>query len=131
MSKKPKQRIQTLWQRLRNIHPKRTITMEDLQKRVENLKKIKDVPKCKVKECENPVDGTEAGGWDTCCPYHRLLWDFWLYEIAENLVRQEWAGQITHDQVVAAHDAWVAEIGKEEADAIVLDMANDPINWVC
>lgn len=100
------------------------ITMKDLDIRCKGiLEKNPKVPRCSTKGCQNPIDYTEGMGWDTSCPYHRLLFDWWLYEIRQGDIP---TNQKARRRIFAM---WVKKIGKKKADKIVLKMANDPINW--
>lgn len=105
----------------------RKITLKDLDKRYEMIRKnVKDVPDCSFASCTNPVDATTVLGVSTACAYHRLLFDWWMYEV------------VTDHRILdnkrerrRAFKKWVYEIGKERADRIVLQLANDRINWEC
>ena len=80
--------------------------------------------KCTYHDCNLPLDNTTLG-WDTSCPYHRLLFDHWLYEIAEDI------NHYTKQGKRSAFTQWVNRTGKEECDKIVDEMSNVPINWEC
>ncbi len=103
------------------------ITLADLEERCINIRKdYPDIPNCSVEGCKNPVDGTVGMGWDTTCPYHRLLFDWWLYEVdPENAMHKK-----THIRR-GKFKSWMKKIGKSRCDQIVLNMSNDPINWAC
>jgi len=106
------------------IDMSKKITLKDLEIRCAGiLKKNPDIPHCTVKGCKNPIDHTEGMGWDTSCPYHRLLFDWWLYEVRQ--------GDIPEDQRArrSAFSIWTKKLGKNGCDTIVLRMANDAINW--
>ena len=82
-------------------------------------------PKCSTKGCNLPIDNTTLG-WDTSCPYHRLLFDHWLYEV----VGQD----INHYSQKGRRNAftrWINKTGKKECDKIVKEMSKDGINWEC
>ena len=103
------------------------ITLEDIQKRADGiLKKSPEVPRCGTLGCENAIDHTKGMGWDTSCPYHRLLFDHWLYEVDQEAAMDE-----NQERRRAAFDKWIKETGKEECDRIVLEMAQWPGNWMC
>ena len=78
-------------------------------------------PKCKM--CDNNVDRTMLGV-DTLCPYHRMLWDSFMYEALGKYgddiekVREEFA-------------KWNKTLSKKERDKIVIEMTKDPLNWAC
>ena len=102
------------------------ITLKDLEIRCNGiLEKNPDIPRCSFKGCKNPIDHTEGMGWDTSCPYHRLLFDHWLYNHAR--------GNPPKDQKARRRKfaMWVKTLGKWKESMIVLKMANDPINWSC
>lgn len=56
------------------------ITLEDLEIRYRNIRKQNPrVRQCSVSGCKNPRDRVPLPiflGEDTCCAYHRLLFDF-------------------------------------------------------
>jgi hypothetical protein len=104
-----------------------SLTLADLDIRYENLRKqYPKIKKCSVEGCSNPRDITPSLGWDTCCSYHRLLFDFWLDDVLEvsplSLTRKERADRF---------DKWLKETSEEELDKTVLMMANESINWEC
>ena len=97
------------------------VTLGDFEQRYQNI--LKDNPKierCSFRSCKNPVDG------DTTCAYHRLLFDHWMYEVKGMKIAQ----MSTRGRRIA-FSRWVNKTGKEICDAIVLDMAQYSINWVC
>lgn len=105
----------------------KTITLKDLDIRCENLKKeYPENPTCSFTGgCDKPVDVTPGMGIDTSCPYHRLLFDYWMYEVL---------GEAPHPHKATRRRLfreWTEKIGKDECDRIVLEMANDGINWTC
>jgi hypothetical protein len=104
------------------------VTLKDLDVRCANiLRDFPDIPRCSFAGCDKPVDGTEGMGWDTSCPYHRLLFDWWLYNVIEG------------DMVILKSERlrrsmfakWVQATGEKDCNKIVLKMAKDPINWSC
>ena len=102
------------------------ITLEDVQKRADGiLAKNPDIPRCGFMGCENAIDHTEGLGWDSSCPYHRLLFDHFLYDVDPVAATSKKAIRRP------AFSKWVEETGKEECDRIVLHMAQDNINWMC
>ena len=84
------------------------------------------IPKCVVNGCKELRDATPGLGMDTTCPYHRLLFDYWLYEVCEDINRYK-----TRQGRRSAVTRWVKSVGKERCDKIVDDMSNSPINWKC
>ena len=98
-------------------------TFEDFEIRYRNIRRDKpSVENCSVKGCKNPRDSTEYSGEDTCCAYHRLLFDYWSSDV-DNLLKMPQRGRRT------AFTQWRNKLGKEACDAIVLRMALEPINW--
>lgn len=97
------------------------VTLADLDTRYQNiLKEFPDIERCSFGKCNNPVDG------DTTCAYHRLLFDHWMYEIkGRGIMQMSSMGRRI------AFSRWVNKTGKDVCDAIVLDMAQYDINWVC
>jgi hypothetical protein len=103
------------------------LSLKDFEVRYQNLRKdYPDNPTCSVEGCLNPVDVTEGLGVDTSCAYHRLLFDYWFFEIIDN--NELLANQTKRRK---AFKNWLDETGKETCDKIVLDMAKEPINWSC
>jgi len=92
--------------------------------RVHSLLKSKP-PICGYKDCNLPIDNTSLG-WDTSCPYHRLLFDWWLYNIAYHPV-----SLYSKRGERIAFTRWINKIGKDECDKIVNEMSRVPINWEC
>jgi len=104
----------------------RIVTFKDFEVRYENLRKqFPKIKKCSVAGCENPRDVTELG-LDTCCAYHRLLFDYWLYEVVQGDIMS-----MTQKGRRRAFTNWRHRLGKNECDEIVLKMAQEGINWVC
>lgn len=91
--------------------------------RVHSLLKIK-APECGYPGCNLPIDNTMLG-WDTSCPYHRLLFDYWLYNVVDDLNRYTKQGRRS------AFTQWVNRIGKKRCDEIVDEFSKVPINWEC
>ena len=91
--------------------------------RVHSLLKSK-APECTYPDCNLPIDNT-ALGWDTSCPYHRLLFDHWLYEITDINSYKTQQGKRS------AFIQWVNRTGKKQCDEIVDEMSHVPINWEC
>lgn len=106
------------------------IILNDLVIRCQNLRKqFPDNPKCAL--CENPVDVTLLGP-DTTCPYHRLLHDHWMYEEdGDEFSQQVIEGKLSREDYRAKFQKWMNSLTKDERDEIVLEAANDGINWVC
>ena len=106
------------------------VTLEDFEIRYKNIRKNNPkVKKCTVKNCHNPRDSTPLLGEDTCCAYHRLLFDLWSIDIAHirghNILRMSQKGRRT------AFTFWMNRTGKETLDKLVLRMAQEGINWEC
>lgn len=93
--------------------------------RVHSLLKAKS-PECGYRDCNLPIDKTSLG-WDTSCPYHRLLFDHWLYNIAGQDINHYKTSQGKR----SAFTQWVNRAGKKQCDEIVDEMSNVPINWEC
>jgi len=81
---------------------------------------------CGFEGCTLPIDHTLMG-WDTSCPYHRLLYDYWMYEVfgTEKIL------EIEREKKRMLFREWVAMTGKEGCDKIVDEMSSDSINWKC
>ena len=94
--------------------------------RVHRLLKNTKLPRCGFHDCNLPVDYTEGLGLDTSCPYHRLLFDWWLYNYAKHPV-----GLYSKKGKRSAFTQWVNKTGKKECNRIVDWMSKDPINWKC
>lgn len=94
-----------------------------------NAKRIKKgwegIPKCTWPGCKHLVDATEGMGMDTSCPYHRLLFDYWLYNVQTNI------NELSKQGRRSAVTQWVNKLGKDKCDKIVDEMSRDPINWMC
>lgn len=106
---------------------RKKITLKDFDERYKWIRKnVPNVADCGFACCSNPVDATPGLGVSTTCAYHRLLFDWWLYEVVKD-------HRILEDTVKRrrAFKKWVYDIGKEKADKIVLQMAQDGINWEC
>jgi hypothetical protein len=103
------------------------VTLADFEVRYQNLRRdYPNNPMCSVEGCPNPVDVTEGLGIDTTCAYHRLLFDFWFFEVIDN-------DELLTDQVKRrkAFKKWIGKTGKEACDKLVLGMAKEKINWMC
>ena len=109
-----------------NLELEKKYLINDLIKiRVHSLLKA-NPPISTYHDCNLPLDNTMLG-WDTSCPYHRLLFDHWLYEI----VGPDINSYKTRQGKRSAFTQWVNRTGKEECDRIVDEMSNVPINWEC
>ena len=107
-----------------------SVTLEDFEVRYENIRKEHPNTKtCSTVGCDNPVDVTYHWSQSTSCAYHRLLFDYWGYEVL--------SGDNLHYYMTnqrarrTAFAKWCNELGKEVCDEIVLKLAQEPINWVC
>jgi len=104
---------------------KKYLTNDLIKIRVHSLLKSK-APECGYRDCNLPIDKTSMG-WDTSCPYHRLLFDHWLYNIAG----QDILHYKTQQGKRSAFTQWVNRTGKERCDEIVDEYSKVPINWEC
>lgn len=108
---------------------KQQVSLRDLEIRYRNIRLHNPkVETCSVRGCRNPRDSTLLGE-DTCCAYHRLLFDFWSCEVMDGdklyyYLENQRARRL-------AFTKWRNRVGKEECDKIVLQMANEGINWEC
>jgi hypothetical protein len=107
------------------------VTLADLEIRYANIRENNPkVKKCSVTGCKNPRDSTPGLGGDTCCAYHRLLFDFWSAD-----VDRDFDSSMKHlanrRARRVAFTRWRTKMGKEALDKIVLEMAAEPINWEC
>jgi hypothetical protein len=111
------------------------ITLKDFETRYSNIRKQNPkVKKCSVKGCPNPRDSTELLDGDTCCAYHRILFDIWACEYDEVLrdLKNGWQKRITNQRARRwAFTRWRNQTGKETCDKLVLREAQSAINWVC
>lgn len=107
-----------------------SLTLADFEVRYKNLKEaFPDLPKCSVEGCNNPCDVTEGMGIDSSCAYHRLLFDYWIFE---NVSYEKSKHYLKNQQARrTAFTRWRNKTGKETCDKIVLEMAQEPINWAC
>jgi len=107
-----------------------SLTLADLEIRYKNLKEsYPDLPKCSVKGCNNPCDVTEGMGVDSSCAYHRLLFDYWLGELDDMFTIYRYMRNQRARR--SAFTRWRNKMGKDACDKIVLEMAQEPINWAC
>ena len=84
------------------------------------------LPECAWPDCKELVDGTPGLGMDSSCPYHRLLFDHWLYEVSNAEILA-----LPRDERNKFVSAWVEKVGKDKCDSIVDEMSRDGINWKC
>ena len=106
------------------------VTLADFEIRYANIRKQNPkVKKCSVKGCPNPRDSTKYSGEDTCCAYHRLLFDFWSCDIAP--IRRYDALKMTQKGRRRAFTNFLNRTPKEDLDNLVLRMAQEGINWEC
>jgi len=104
---------------------KEYLTNDIIKIRVHSLLN-KGLPKCTYHDCNLPIDYTEGLGFDTSCPYHRLLFDHWLYGIAEQKI-----STYSKRGRRIAFTRWCNKTGKKQCDKIVDEMSKDGINWKC
>lgn len=83
-------------------------------------------PECTYEGCTLPRDHTLMG-WDTSCPYHRLLFDYWMYEVFGT----EKVLELEREERRRLFREWVDSEGKKKCDKLVEEMSNDSINWKC
>lgn len=102
------------------------VAFADFEIRYANIRKQNPkVKKCSVARCSNPRDSTPLLGEDSCCAYHRLLFDFWSADVAKDVLSMSKKGRRT------AFTYWRTRTGKETLDRLVLQMAQEGINWEC
>ena len=108
------------------------LTLEDLEIRYKSLReKNPQMPNCSFKGCVNPLDWTGRMGWDTSCSYHRLLHDYFLYEVDETKHHYNTPGGLSVGEYREMFRAWVKKTGKKRCDKIVVKMMSDVLNWAC
>lgn len=110
-----------------DVNPKleKKYLINDLIKiRVHSLLKSKP-PICGYKDCKLPIDNTTLG-WDSSCPYHRLLFDHWMYQEAGQDI-----GIYSKRGRRIAFTRWINKTGEKICDSIVDEMSKVPINWEC
>ena len=102
-----------------------SLTLKDFEVRYKKIREANPkVKQCSVSGCRNPIDSTELLGEDTCCAYHRLLFDFWFCDVrVRNYKKREAQAK--------AFENWLKRIGKNTQDELALKMAQEPINWKC
>lgn len=83
-------------------------------------------PECTYEGCTLPRDHTMMG-WDTSCPYHRLLFDHWMYEVYGT----ELILELEREEKRRLFREWVGKTGKKGCDSIVDEMSHVPLNWKC
>lgn len=105
---------------------KKYLTNDLIKIRVHALLKA-NPSKCGYHDCNLPIDRTDGMGWDTSCPYHRLLFDYWLYDIAGPDINH----YKTKQGKRSAFTQWVNRTGKKRCDEIVDEYSKIPINWEC
>jgi hypothetical protein len=107
------------------------ITLEDFEIRYQNLRKTskRKLKQCTVAGCKNPRDLTPLSGYSNTCSYHRFLFDFWSCEVIHN--EKLWYYMEHQKARRRAFSIWLKKMGKEKLDEIVLNMAQEPINWEC
>ena len=106
------------------------VTLEDFEIRYRNIRKNNPkVKKCSVSGCNNPQDSTPKLGMDTCCAYHRLLFDFWSCEVMD--IKKFYHYLESQKGRRRAFTNWMNKLGKTKCDRLVLKMAQEGINWEC
>ena len=105
-----------------------SVTLEDFEIRYKNLRREHpDIPICSVEWCENPADITEMG-LDSSCAYHRLLFDSWMYSLSTREIMGLMGDTVERRKLFKQY---MNRLGKEKCDKIVLEMAQEAINWAC
>jgi hypothetical protein len=105
------------------------VTLADFEIRYKNIRKQNlKVKKCSVSGCNNPRDSTPSLGEDTCCAYHRLLFDYWSTDVVPDKFFHYLKSQKGRRR---AFTNWMNRMGKKRLDELVLKMAQEPINWEC
>ncbi|TSA55985.1 hypothetical protein D4R42_04515 [bacterium] len=105
-----------------------SVTLADFEIRYANIRKHFPTDKCSIRGCNNPQDVTTHGGGDSCCAYHRMLFDRWSYDLEPDTLKYYLGNQRARR---SAFTRWRNKLGKEMCDKIVLQMAQEAINWVC
>jgi hypothetical protein len=107
------------------------VTLADLEIRYANIRKQNpNVERCSIVHCQNPRDSTPLSGNDTCCAYHRLLFDYWSSECTDDF--EQFNHYLSNRRARrSAFTKWRNKHSKEDLDAIVLKLANEGINWEC
>lgn len=106
------------------------VTLKDFEVRYKNIREQNPkVKKCSVKGCHNPRDSTPSLGEDTCCAYHRLLFDFWSVDVMNPDDFHHYLSCQKGRR--RAFTNWMNRLGKSECDKLVLRMAQEGINWEC
>lgn len=120
-------------QRRRQNMTEEKVTLKDVDIRCKGIReKAKEpVPDCSFKGCTNPIDWTEGMGWDTSCPYHRLLHDHFLYNEGGDRIHPNHNPETTREEYREEFRKWAEKTGKKECDRIVVEMANWAGNWMC
>ena len=115
---------------MRGKEDMKKVTLEDVEVRYRNIRfRNPKVKKCSVSGCPNPRDSTPLLGEDTTCAYHRLLFDFWSCDIAP--IRGHDVLVMSQKGRRQAFTHFLNRTGKETLDRIVLEMAQQGINWEC
>lgn len=101
--------------------------LRELKEGLEKIGKLDVHPHCSVDGCDDLCDVTKMGV-DSSCPYHRLLFDHWMYKIAMNQFPHVMKDRKQRRQMFGD---WMDKMGREACDGIVVDMAKDNVNWMC
>ena len=108
------------------------VTLQDLEIRYKKLREQNPkIENCSVAGCKNLRDVTPLLGVDTSCAYHRLLFDWWLYEVMPHDFKTTYHYMESQKGRRRAFTNWMNKLGKEGCNKIVLKLANDGINWEC
>jgi len=106
-----------------------TVNWKDFEVRYANIRKNNpNIENCSFEGCLNPVDITEGMGKDTTCAFHRLLFDFWIYEVCVDPMK---VIAYSKEERRRRFTEWTNKIGIEKQKEIVLEMAQSTINWMC
>ena len=115
------------------MHDK-SINMDFIDERDKALTKAwPKAPRCAFPGCDRTVDFLPtAGQFDTTCPRHRLLHDYFLYEVDEGQSHpNNPKGGLPLEEYRAKFYKWADDLGPEGQKDIILYMASDIINWIC
>lgn len=87
--------------------------------------------KCAIPNCKLVVDQTISGD-DTLCPYHRLLVDFWFYELDGSNFHPDLHSPKSDPDIESyrkRYNTWIDSLSEKEKDNIVCNMGQYSINW--
>ena len=123
-----------LWKLMKEGFLNKKITLHDFEFRYQSIRmQYPKIERCSVDGCRNPIDVIPLMGRVSTCAYHRLLFDYWAYEVDAKLHDLDgWQHRLTNQRARrCAFTRWRNKFGQEECDRIVLELAKDGINWTC